>query len=58
MYATYLAMQATNKVNAAAAHHAMVIDYNAVVALNINSSTWNVAQLNTILKPLKTKGNN
>ena len=32
----------------------MVIDYDAVINLNVDPSSWIVAQLKVILKPLKT----
>ena len=35
-YDTHLVTQATNKVNGTAAYRAIVIDYNAIIALNIS----------------------
>ena len=54
-YDKHVQTEATNKINTVIAYRAMVIEYDAIIALNINPKYWTVTQIKSVLKPLKTK---
>ena len=56
-YDKHVQTEATNKINTVISYREMVIEYTAIIALNINPKSWTVAQLKSVLKPLKTKDN-